>query len=107
MKNLRAQVHYDPAVLQLKSADPGDIVPSALVSTTLPRINQMAGIVQFVVNASPEEPARGTGSVMVLHFKAITPNPGSKVTLQLAAVQASGATMAPAAQQPLTIVVMP
>ncbi|HZF16703.1 MAG TPA: cohesin domain-containing protein [Steroidobacteraceae bacterium] len=107
MKNLRAQVHYDPAVLQLKSADPGDIVPAALVSTTLPRINQMAGIVQFVVNATPEEPARGTGSVMVLHFKAITPNPGTKVNLQLAAVQASGVTSAPATQQPLTIVIMP
>ena len=106
MKSVRAQVHYDPTVLQLMTADPGDIVPTA-AAKALPKINQMAGVVQYVVNAAADAPAHGEGSLILLHFKALAPNSSTRVSLQLAAVQASGATMPPATQQPLTIVVMP
>jgi len=51
------------------------------------------------------EPARGDGSLMVLHFKAVAPNTGTRVSLQMAAVGANGASMAPTNQAPLTIVV--
>jgi hypothetical protein len=44
---------------------------------------------------------------MVLHFKALAPNPGTRVSLQMAAVAASGASMSPTNQQPLTFVVAP
>ena len=107
MKTLRAQIRYDPAVLQVTSAEPGDIIPGSIRATTLPRINQIAGVVQFVANASAEAPVQGDGEVMVLHFKALKPNPATKVSLQLAAVATNGANIPPSQQQPLTIVVTP
>lgn len=107
MKTLRAQVRYDPAVLQVISADAGDIIPSTIRPTTLPRINQIAGVVQFVANASAEAPVQGDGEAMVLHFKALKPNPATKVSLQLAGVATNGANIPPSQQQPLTIVVTP
>ena len=107
MKTVRAQVRYDPAVLVLQSAEAGDGVPVDIQAKSIPRINQIAGVVQFVVNATPEIPVSGDGGLMVLHFRATTPNPASKVSLQLAAVGANGVTMPPRVQEPLTIVVMP
>ena len=107
MKTLRAQVRYDPAVLQVTSADAGDIIPSTIRPTTLPRINQIAGVVQLVANASADAPVQGEGEVIVLHFKALKPSPATKVSLQLAAVPASGASIPPSPQQPLTIIVTP
>jgi hypothetical protein len=107
MKTLRAQLRYDPAVLQVMSADTGEVVPSTIRPTTVPRINQIAGVVQFVASASAEAPVQGDGRVMVLHFKALKPNPATKISLQLAAVATSGASIPPAQQQPLTIVVTP
>jgi hypothetical protein len=44
---------------------------------------------------------------MVLHFKALTPNAGTRLSLQMAAVAASGTSISPTNQQPLTIVVAP
>jgi hypothetical protein len=105
LKSVRSQLHYDTNVLQLVAADAGDILPNGNTST--PRLNQIAGVVQFVVSATSAEPARGDGSLMVLHFKALTPNSGTKLSLQLAAVAANGASMSPTNQAPLTIVVAP
>ncbi|MGH8314615.1 MAG: secretin N-terminal domain-containing protein, partial [Steroidobacterales bacterium] len=107
MKNVRAQIHYDPSVLVLTSAEAGDIVPGDIKAAAAPRINQMAGVAQMVVNASTDSPAQGDGSLMVLHFKATTPNSASKVSLQLAAVTVAGASVPPAAQTPFTIVITP
>jgi general secretion pathway protein D len=105
LRNLRSQLHYDTNALQLVSADAGDILPSGNASA--PRLNQIAGVVQFVVSATAEKPARGDGSLMVLHFKALAPNPGTRLSLQMAAVAASGASMTPTHQPPLTIVIAP
>jgi general secretion pathway protein D len=105
LRNIRSQLHYDTNVLQLVSADAGDVLPSG--NTAAPRLNQIAGVVQFVVNATAEKPARGDGSLIVLHFKALAPNSGTRVSLQMAAVAASGASMTPTHQPPLTIVVAP
>jgi general secretion pathway protein D len=105
LKNIRSQLHYDTNALQLMSADAGDIVPAK--SAAAPRLNQIAGVVQLVINASPDQPARGAGSLMVLHFKALTPNAGTRLSLQMAAVAATGAAMSPTTQPPLTIVVAP
>jgi hypothetical protein len=44
---------------------------------------------------------------MTLHFKALAPNPGARVTMQMALVSAIGASMSPTSQQPLTIVIAP
>jgi len=105
MKAIRSQLHYDTNVLQLVSAEPGDVVPAGSAAT--PRLNQISGVVQFVVNATADAPAHGDGSLMTLHFKALAPNPGTRVGLQMGLVAAGGATMAPTNPQPLTIVVAP
>jgi general secretion pathway protein D len=107
LKSLRSQVRFDPAVLQLASAEAGDVVPSDIRSVTVPRINQIAGILQFTANAPAGSPLAGEGELLVLHFKALTPNPATKVSLQLAAAGADGANYPPAQQAPLTIVVTP
>jgi len=105
LKSIRSQLHYDTSVLQLESADAGDVVPAGVSAS--PRLNQIAGVVQFVVNATPEEPAHGDGSLLKLHFKALVPNAGTRVSMQMAVVTASGASITPSNQQPLTIVVAP
>jgi general secretion pathway protein D len=107
MKSLRSQIRYDPAVLLLESADAGDVIPGSIRPVTVPRINQIAGVVQFVATASTEEPVQGNGDLLVLHFKALKPNPATKISLQLAAIAASGGNIPAAQQPPLTIVVMP
>ncbi len=107
MTTVRAQVHYDPSVLLLQSAKAGDIVPGDLQATSIPRINQSAGVMQFLISATPENPVLGDGSLIVLHFRATAPNPGSKISLQLAAVGTGGVTMPPKIQEPLTMVVSP
>jgi general secretion pathway protein D len=107
MRNVRAQLRYDPRVLILQSAEPGDAIPVDLRATALPRVNQIAGTVQFVVDAATEQPIAGDGNLMLLHFKATTPNPASRISLQLAAVGANGATLPPTVQPALTIVVAP
>jgi general secretion pathway protein D len=105
MRSIRSQLHYDTNALQLVSAEAGDVVPAG--NDASPRLNQIAGVVQFVVTAAPDAPARGDGSFMTLHFKALAPNPGARVTLQMALVSATGASMSPTSQQPLTIVIAP
>ena len=105
LKSIRSQLHYDTNALQLLSADPGDIVPPDLVVS--PRLNQIAGVVQFTITATPEKPARGDGSLMVLHFKALAPNSAARISLQLAAVAANGGVMSPANQPPFTLAVVP
>jgi hypothetical protein len=107
MQNVRAQVRYDPAVLVLQSAEPGDVVPGDLQAMSIPRINQIAGVVQFVVNADGENPLTGDGGLMVMHFRATAPHAGSKLSLQLSTVSTSGATQRPTVEEPLTIVVTP
>jgi general secretion pathway protein D len=105
LKSVRAQVRYDPSVLLLQSAEAGDVVPGELQASAIPRINQIAGVVQFVVSATPENPVSGDGGLLVLHFKATAPNAASKISLQLSAVNASGVSMPPANQEPLTLAV--
>jgi len=105
LKAIRSQLHYDTSVLQLESAEAGDILPAG--STATPRLNQIAGVVQFVVGAAADAPARGDGSLMKLHFRALAPNSGTQVSLQMSLVSASGSSMAPSNQQALTIVVAP
>jgi len=91
----------------LQSSEAGDAVPAAVRAAAVPRSNQIAGVVQLVVDASSQTPIPGQGQLMVLHFRATAPSPGSRITLQLAAVGANGASAQPAAEAPLTLVVMP
>ena len=105
MKTLRSQIRVDPAILQLASAETGNIIPDSIKAVAVPRINQIAGVLQLVANASAEEPMPGDGDLLVLHFKALKASPGTNISLQLSAIATSGASVPPTQQQPLTIAV--
>jgi general secretion pathway protein D len=107
LQSVRAQLRYDPAVLELVSAEPGDTVPSDIRASTVPRINENTGVVQLVANATAARPLSNDGDLMTLHFNATTPNPASRISVSVVGVGTNGATVSPAAQQPLTIEVTP
>ena len=83
------------------------MVPDEARASAVPRINPVAGIVQLVANASGDATIHGTGSLLVLHFKALAPSAASKITMQVAAIAASGVNVPPAAQAPYVVVVTP
>ncbi len=107
MKGVRTQIRYEPGTVQLVSAEAGDVVPDEARASAVPRINQIAGVVQLVANASGDATIHGTGSLLVLHFKALAPSAASKITMQVAAIAASGVNVPPAAQAPFVVVVTP
>ena len=107
MKGVRTQIRYEPGTVQLVSAEAGDVVPDDARASAVPRVNQVAGVVQLVANASGDATIHGTGSLLVLHFKALAPSAASKITMQVAAIAASGVNVPPAAQAPFVVVVTP
>jgi len=60
-----------------------------------PRLNQIAGVVQFVVTATPDATGTRDGSFMTLHFSACAES-GARVTLQMGLVSPA----APACRRP-------
>jgi len=65
---MRSQLRFEPAALQLVSATTGDVVPSAAGS---PSVDMKSGGAQLDIIAPPDDPVQGTGSLMVLRFKAL------------------------------------
>ncbi|MBV9913607.1 MAG: hypothetical protein JOZ93_13575, partial [Sinobacteraceae bacterium] len=65
---LRSQLRFDATALQLVSADAGDMVPSGN-----PAVNVRGGNAQLDVVTTSDTPVQGSGSLMVLRFKAVAP----------------------------------
>lgn len=105
LTRISSQLHFDGRVLQLDSADPGAIVPSAAQSATAPRINQRAGVVQYVVAASKDTPIQGHGGFLMLHFKALAAGASTAVSLQFVATGSDGRNVRAAIPAPLAITV--
>jgi general secretion pathway protein D len=84
-----AQVHFDGAVLQLDGVEPAEIIPSSAQGGA-PRINQRAGVAQYVVAATKESPVAGDGAYMVLHFRPLTISASTPVSVQFAAMTTDG-----------------
>jgi general secretion pathway protein D len=101
ISRLRGQVRFDASALQLLSATAGDVVPSSAGS---PTVDAKSGGAQMDVVA-PDDPIQGEGSLMLLHFKALTVRAASPITAQVSAMGPSGTAMANAASQPLSIVI--
>jgi general secretion pathway protein D len=100
---LRGQLRFDSSALQLMSATAGDLVPASAGSPTVDAKN---GGAQLDVSAS-EDPIQGEGSLMLLRFKALSPRPASSLTAQVSAMAPSGAAMANALSQPLSVAIKP
>lgn len=84
-----AQVHFDGAVLQLDGVEPAEIIPGSAQGGA-PRINQRAGVAQYVVAATKESPVAGDGAYMVLHFRPLTISASTPVSVQFAAMTTDG-----------------
>jgi general secretion pathway protein D len=100
---LRGQVRFDSSALQLISATAGDVVPASAGS---PTVDAKSGGAQMDVVAS-SDPIMGEGSLMLLRFKALAARPASSIAAQISAMAPSGAAMANAASQPLSVAIKP
>jgi len=103
ISRMRGQLRFDSTALQLMSATAGDLVPSSAGS---PTVDAKSGGAQLDVVAS-EDPIQGEGSLMQLRFKALTARGASSISAQVSAVGPSGAAMANAASQPLSVAIKP
>jgi general secretion pathway protein D len=101
ISRLRGQVRFDSTALQLVSATAGDLVPSSAGS---PNVDVKGGGAQLDV-VSSDDPVHGEGSLMLLHFKALTARAASSISAQVSAMGSSGTALANAASQPLSIAI--
>lgn len=90
LSRITSQLHFDGRLLQLMNADAGDLIPSSVKSTAVPRINQRAGVAQYVVSANKDSPLKGDGGFLVLHFKALARSGSTPIVLQFVATGADG-----------------
>jgi general secretion pathway protein D len=103
ISRLRGQVRFDSSALQLVSATAGDVVPASAGS---PTVDAKSGGAQMDVVAS-DDPIMGEGSLMLLRFKALAARPASSIAAQVSAMAPSGAAMANAASEPLSVAIKP
>jgi Cohesin domain len=105
LARVTSQLHFDGNVLQLNRVDAGNVIPTSLSTPATPRINQRAGVMQYVVIASKDSPIQGDGGFLVLHFKALSSSASTPVTLQFAAAGADGRNVHATLPAPLTVAV--
>jgi len=101
---MRSQLRFEPAALQLVSATTGDVVPSAAGS---PSVDMKSGGAQLDVIAPPEDPVQGTGSLMVLRFKALAPRRATNIAAMLNVLGGAGTAVGTSSAQPLKIAIEP
>jgi hypothetical protein len=100
---LRAQLRFDSSALQLLSADTGDMVPAAAGS---PKVQTRGGGAQLDVSTTADEPVQGTGSLMVVNFRAMQPRPSSDISAMLNVLGAAGAAVGNSSAAPLKMVIV-
>jgi general secretion pathway protein D len=101
--NIRSAVRFDPAVLELSGADAGSMVPESARAGFRPVINQRAGRAQFDV---PAAGIQGEGSLVTLHFRALSARPTTMIAVQqFALAGADGLPLPVVAPRPITLVV--
>jgi hypothetical protein len=101
---LRSQLRFDSTALQLISATVGDVVPTAAGG---PSVDTKAGGAQLDVVASPDDPVQGSGSLMILRFKALAARPGTNVAAMLNVLGGTGAAVGNSSAPPLRIAIAP
>ena len=99
---LRAQLRFDSSALQLMSATPGDLVPAAAGS---PKVETRGAGAQLDVNTTSDEPVQGSGSLMVLQFKALQPRAASNIVAMLNVLGGAGAAVGNSTSPPLKLAI--
>jgi len=100
---LRAQLRFDASALQILSADTGDMVPAAAGS---PKVQTRGGGAQLDVSTTADEPVQGSGSLMVVNFRAMQPRPASDISAMLNVLGASGAAVGNSSAAPLKMAIV-
>lgn len=101
---MRSQLRFEPAALQLISATAGAVVPTAAGS---PSVDVKGGGAQLEVIAPPDDPVQGTGSLMVLRFKALAPRQATNIAALLSVLGGSGSAVGTSSAPPLKIAIQP
>ncbi|MDB6105267.1 MAG: hypothetical protein JWO52_5266, partial [Gammaproteobacteria bacterium] len=101
---LRSQVRFDPTAVQLITANTGEAVPATAGS---PRVTVRPGGAQLEVIATPDDPVRGDGGLMVLRFKAVGSKPSTSIAAMLSVIGGTGAAVGNGAASPLSIAIQP
>src|SRR5437016_218093 len=88
--HLRSQLRFDSSALQLVSASTGDLVPAAAGA---PKVETRGGGAQLDVTTTSDEPVQGSGSLMVLEFKAVAARPATNIMAMLNVLGGAGAAV--------------
>jgi general secretion pathway protein D len=104
---ITSQLNFDGSILQLDGAEGGSMISADIRSVVTPKINQHAGVVQYVVAGTKESPIQGEGSFLVLHFKALGPAASTPVALQFVAAGVDGRSIRSGVPAPLAININP
>ena len=99
---LRSQLRYDSGALQLLSASPGDMVPAAAGS---PKVDTRGSGAQLEVTTTSDEPVQGSGSLMVLQFKALAARPATNIMAMMNVLGSAGAAVGNSSAAPLKIAI--
>jgi hypothetical protein len=99
---MRSQLRFDSSALQLISATAGGIIPAAAGS---PSVDTRAGGAQMDVMATPDDPVKGTGSIMILRFKALAPRPATQIAAMLNVLGGTGGAAGSSSAPPLKIAI--
>src|SRR5437879_1674257 len=102
--HLRSQLRFDSSALQLVSASTGDLVPAAAGA---PKVETRGGGAQLDVPTTSDEPVQGSGSLMVLEFKAVAARPATNIMAMLNVLGGAGAAVGSSASPPLKITIQP
>jgi general secretion pathway protein D len=100
--HLRTQLRFDSSALQLVSATPGDMVPAAAGS---PKVETRGGGAQLDITTTSDSPVQGSGSLMVVEFKALAARPASNVMAMANVVGGAGAAVGNSQAPPLKIAI--
>jgi general secretion pathway protein D len=101
--HLRAQLRFDSSALQLVSATTGDLLPAAAGG---PKVETRGGGAQLDVSTTTDEPVQGSGSLMVLNFKALQPRPASEIMAMLNVLGGTGAAVGNSTAPPLKVAIV-
>ena len=107
VSKITSQLHFDGSVLLLEGVDAGSLIPPEAHSASPPKINQSAGVVQYVISLPKESPLQGEGGFLVLHFKALGQAAATPVTVQFVATAADGRSIRAGVPAPLAINIGP
>jgi len=107
LAGLRSQVRYDPAALELLQAEIGDFAPAGIRSAVSPEVQARGGRVALAIDDFGA-PVSGSGSLLILRFRALTARPATMISVQqFAASGEDGLSVPTIAPRPFTTRAVP